>query len=237
VIAIMWMLTKALDGEPGRARPWIAGTVSAVVAAILINTTIAVYLGAALCLLTIWFFVRGQSRRAVICFGCAAIAGLVFAGILALNYVTAGLASDQQLQFFMPLANIEKLYRWGALALAILTYEGAKAMALYSAPFLSFTFFWQVLHFLRAYILFLLFAGGFVMAALVFAMRSADERRRAFQGFGIPIAVLSAGMVAFGLFAVAGRTQYISFFRYSSFIMPVLIVIGTAIWGFPWTNW
>jgi hypothetical protein len=231
VIAIMWMLTNALDSGPNEARAWIAGTISAVIAAIIINTTIAVYLGAALCMLTIWFFVSGQTRRAVICFGLAAIAGLVFAASLSLNYVTTGLASDQPLPFFLPLANIEKLYRWGALALAILTYEGAKAMALYSASFLSFTFFWQVLHFLRAYILFPLFAGGFVMAGMAFAMRSADERRRAFQGFGIPIAVLSAGMVAFGLFAAAGQTQHVSFFRYSSFIVPVLIVIGTAIWG------
>jgi hypothetical protein len=231
VIAVMWMLTKALDSGPNEARPWIAGTVSAVIAAIIINTTIAVYLGAALCLLTIWFFVRGQTPRAVICFGLAAIAGLVFAGSLLLNYVTTGLASDQPLSFFLPLANIEKLYRWGALPLVILTYEGTKAMALYSAPLVSFTFFWQVLHFLRAYILFPLFSGGLALAITAFAMRPADERRRALRGLAVSIAVLAAGIAAFGLFAVAGRTQHVSFFRYSSFIVPVLIVIGTALWG------
>jgi hypothetical protein len=230
VIAIMWMLTKALDSGPNEVRPWITGTVSAVIAAILINTTIAIYLGAALCLLTMWFFVRGQNTRTVICFGLAAIAGLVFAGSLLLNYGTTGLASDQPLPFFLPLANIEKLYRWGALAFAILTYEGAKAMAHYSVPLFSFTFFWQVLHFLRAYILFPLFGGGLVLAIAAFAVSSADKRRRALRGLAVPIAVLAAGVAAFSLFALAGRTQHVSFFRYSSFIVPVLIVIGTALW-------
>ena len=231
VIAILWMLSNALDGNSEKARPWIAGTVSTVLAAVLINTQIAIYLGATLCMLTIWSLVRGNSNRGMVCFAVAAVAGVLFAASLALNYATTGLASDQPLSLFLPFANVEKLYRWGALALAILIFEGAKAMAQYSEAFLSFSFLWQVLHFLRAYILFPLFAGGLALGIATFARLSADRRRSDLRRLAVPMAVSAAGTAAFALLASAGRTQHISFFRYSSFIVPVLIVIGTALWA------
>jgi hypothetical protein len=231
VIAILWMLSNALNDNSEKARPWIAGTASTVIAAVLINTQIAIYLGATLCMLTIWFLFRGNSSRAMLCFAVAAVAGVLFAASLALNYATTGLASDQPLSLFLPFANVERLYRWGALALAILVFEGAKAMAQYSEAFLSFSFLWQALHFLRAYILFPLFAGGLALGTAAFARLWADRRRSDLRRLAVPIVVSAAGMAAFGLLAAAGRTQHISFFRYSSFIVPVLIVIGTALWA------
>jgi hypothetical protein len=184
-----------------------------------------------LCILVVWFFVSRNSRAAVICCGLAVVAGFLFVAILALNYFTTGLASDQPLSIFLPLANFERLFRWGALPIAILTYDGLKSMAQHSAPLLSFTFLWQVLHFLRAYVLSPLFVGGLVLAATILARCPSNRWHRTLRELAIPIAVLAASMAAFGLFAMAGHTQYISFFRYSSFIVPVLIVIGTALWA------
>jgi hypothetical protein len=231
IVAILWMAATALDSQGRRARPWIAGAASATVAAIIVNVTIAVYLGAVFVLLTGWFLISRNRRSAVICFGLACASGVVLGAILAINYFTTGLLNDQPLLYFLPIANIEKLYRWGALGWTIMIYQGTEWLATQAAPLLSGEFAWQFLHFLRAYILFPLFGGGLLLSIIAAAMRPSFRRRVVDMSGEAPVIALTSAVAAFAIFAAAGRAQYISFFRYSSFIVPILLVIGIALWS------
>jgi hypothetical protein len=231
IIAIFWMVVRALDGEGRQTRLWLAGAASAITAAVIVNVTISVYLGAVFCILTAWFLVRGRLHSAVMCFALAGVSGAVLSVILAINYATTGLLNDQPLLYFFPLADFEKLYRWGALAWAMLIYEGTKGLVERSPPLLSREFGWQFLHFLRAYILFPLFGGGVLLSGIAAVARSSFRKRAAAMVDEAPVIVLMSALAAFAIFAGAGRAQYISLFRYSSFIVPVLIVIGTALWS------
>ena len=61
VIAIIWMTWGALESR-GRAKlAWIVATSSALVAAVIISTPIALFLGLIFALLTVWFFAAGPT--------------------------------------------------------------------------------------------------------------------------------------------------------------------------------
>ncbi len=230
VIAILWMSAGALDRNSRSTAAWLIGAASAITAAVIINTPISIYLGGVFCLLAAWFLIRGAGSRGLICFALAGVSGAMLCVVLALNYFTSGLIDDQGILYFWPLADVERLYRWGSLALVIMLYKGRAAMAGHSVP-LSFQFIWLFLHFLRLYLLYPLFIGGFLVL-LIAAIRRSPLRRQFIEigddGHG---AVLAGGLVIFAIIAYASRDQPISFFRFSSFIVPILVVVGVTLWS------
>src|SRR5262249_11900957 len=75
VIAILWMETNASDRD-GRPRPpWVIGAISATTAAVLINVTISIYLGAVFCFAAAWSLVRGRRASCLLYIALACVSG------------------------------------------------------------------------------------------------------------------------------------------------------------------
>jgi len=230
IVSIFWMVTMALDSDARQSRPWLLGAALAVAAAIILTVPTSYYLGMVFCILTALLLVLRRWQQAVRCFFLVCVSGVVLLAVLGINYATTGLANDQPLLFFFPLADVEKLYRWGVLPQVILIYQGTQDMVQSAVPIFSRDFGWQLAHFLRAYILFPLFAGALLLTLAASTRPSFRARAVAMLGEA-PVPVLASALLAFVVVACVGRAQYISFFRYSSFVVPLLIVLGTALWS------
>lgn len=228
VIAIFWMGAAALDRDNRLAASWIVGAVSAVAAAVVINPPIAFYLGLTFCLVAVWFYVRGRRRQSSTSLAVAGASGVVLCAIFALNYFASGLIDDQGILYFWRFADVEKLYRWGALAQVILL---DRDRTLLLRPDHAVSFVWLLRQCLRWDLLYPLLIGGTFVLLVTLVVRP-SFRKRAVAGLGnADVPVLAAALLAFPAFAYAGRDQYLSLFRFSSFMVPVLIVSGFALWA------
>jgi len=223
VISILWFLTEAIETK-GRSRLlWALAAASSIVAATVINVTIAAYLGSIIAIVMLAFLLRQNWALALTFIGLGLVAAFASSAIFAINYAATGLINDQGILLFWPLANIEKLYRWGALPLVIWLHWHFTDLLANSVPLL-----WQeTLRFLalslRLDLLWPLFAFGLLVGGTAAVRRAVPLFRLA-----APLLVLSSALFIFLVLAVAaGRSQPISFFRYSSFVVPV--TIATAI--------
>jgi hypothetical protein len=150
--------------------------------------------------------------------------------VLAINYLCTGLIDDQGIRNFWRLADVEKLYDWGTLGLVMLLYRDRAAMDRASLPF-SIEFARMFLQFSRFYLLYPLLVGG--LGVLIVATVKGRLRRMwtvPAQERVLGIALLSA-LLIFAIIGFAGREQYFSFFRFSSFIVPILVAIGVIMWA------
>lgn len=223
VISILWMVAGALERRGKVGLAWASAAASTIVAAVVINTTAGAYLGFVLVLLAVWFCIRRNWFPGSICVGLTAVAGTTLVGILAINYLTTGLINDQGILLFWQFADLEKLNRWGALPLAITLHWGVTGLTANSVPLSLETIKFLFLS-LRLDLLYPLFAIGAIFAAL------AMIRSRARTSAWTQLLVLAVAILAFILLAVAaGRSQPISFYRYSSFALPIVIAAGIAL--------
>jgi hypothetical protein len=127
---------------------------------------------------------------------------------------------------------MEKLYRWGALPLVILIYATHERLTLAAQALLTREFLWDLQHFLRGYLLYPLLGSGAILLAVAVATRASLRKQAVALADRPAVLVLASALLAFVIFAAAGgREQNISFFRYSSFIVPPLIVAGVALWS------
>jgi hypothetical protein len=184
----------------------------------------------------VWFALRRDWKPAVLCFALSGTAAVMLAGILALNQWATGLMGDQSFLTFWPFANLEKLAAWGALNDVVqlhLARVNTRAGAMALPQF--FVFLGQSL---RLNLLFPLVVGGilvFLMAAVIrIALRL--THRPSTRGVQAPYhaAVLCAALMVVAAVAfAAGRAQTISFYRYSSIAVPLLIAAGIWLWAVP----
>jgi hypothetical protein len=223
VVAILWATAGALDRAGKESLVCLVAAISAIVTAVLIQVTIALYLGSLFCLVAAWYALMRQWQRALLVSVCATAAGATLLLQLAINYLVTGLFSDQGLLFFWPFADVEKLYRWGVL-LEILS---AHYWWTFATPIMPFSRELTGLLWLSARLdlLYPLVAGGAVF--VVFAWWVGRASRPPTQ----MIPLLVAATFMFGVLALtAGRGQPSSFFRYSSFMMPIVIAGGIVLW-------
>jgi len=231
LIATLWTAASAL-AAPGGRRIWCAAAAVTIVGAVIVNPTIAVYLGAVFGLLVLWYLARRALGQALIGFGLAMLAGLTLAVILAINYVTTGLALDQGIAVTWRFADLERLERSGFLPLVILLHWGRSGMA---AESLALT---QIPRFLsqsaRLDLLYPLVLGGVLAAALPALARLRAREASAATSVPPQAAVLLAAVTAFLFIALAvGRAQTLSFFRLTSFMVPVMIAGAVVLWSWP----
>ena len=228
VIAILWMTVVALDPSNRDRRSWLFAAGSATTAAILINPHVAVFLGVMFGALALAYAAMRERRRALACLALASLAAVVCSCLLLINFLTVGLPHDLALSFWWKFADVEKLHRWGALPMVLWVHW------VYSRPPVplieSFNFLTTVL---RLYLLWPLFLGGLFIAGT-----SAWRRYRAGDLGKRPVPdgllVLLAAIAAISLlYLTSGRVLASSFFRFSSFIVPVMIVAGIAMWTAP----
>ena len=227
VVAILWMVVVALDDTLGNRQIWLAAAASAMTASVIAtpNALIGVVLGAIFGILALAYASRGDRRRAIVCFAFAALAGALVAGIWLLNFVTAGLLSDFALYYFWRFTDFEKLFRSGALPLVLAMSRFATVTGVPLAKSLHFLNFAS-----RLYLLWPLVLGG-----LVVALTSAWQQYRAGAAGKRPTSsaalVLGATFVVFAVLTVAaGRGVSGSYFRFASFMVPVMIVAGCTLW-------
>jgi hypothetical protein len=228
VIAILWMIVVAL-GERGSAeRIWLVAAASAIAAAIVLSTYIGVFLGAVLGVLALSYCGLREFRRGAICFAFATLAGALVGGIFAVNFATTGLLNgwDPSLLYFWKFTGVEKLHRLDALPIVLSVHRRIVQAAAGNVHLSSFKFLIQSL---RLTLLWPLIFGGLLVAAI-----SAYQRFAA-RGFSkrpisdIALVLIAATVVFVAVTVTLGRGQPPSFYRFSSFMLPVTIVAGIAL--------
>src|SRR4029079_9675822 len=110
---------------------------SAVAAAVIVNTQFGMYLTGVFAFVALVLFWSCEHRNAGICAGLATWAGVIVAGTMVLNYITAGLPIDQGISWAWPFADVEKLHANGWLRVFICLYRGTMALAARAAPLFS----------------------------------------------------------------------------------------------------
>jgi hypothetical protein len=227
VVATLWMMVVAFDQANITGRVWLAAATSAVAAAVIINTVIGVFLALFFAALCVSYALLRDRRRALICFAFTVAATALLFGILLINYVTTGLINDLALARAWTFADVEKLYQWGALPKAIWRYYLLAGPA--DVPLeKSFNFLNSVL---RLSLLWPLIFGGLLVASI-----SVYEQYRA-GDFGkrpdVALVLITAIVVFAVLAIIEGRRLPFSFYRLSSFMVPVMIIAGIAMWAAP----
>jgi hypothetical protein len=233
LIGVVWTAARALAPDGSRRRaPWPAATMLTITAAILTTPTIAPVLGAIFGLMLAYYLIARQFSRARLSFTFAALVGALLAGTFAINYATTGLITDQAITWTWSFANLDRLDRWGALAEVIKTYYGRAGMAAESVPLGDVPK--LLVQAARLDLTYPLNDTGFAVAicAVVFRLRQGRWAGAvpAPQQLGILLAALP---VFIALALTGGLSQPISFWRYASFAVPLVIVGGAALWGLP----
>jgi len=229
VIAILWMTVVAFDGTNTAKRVWLAAAASAMTAAVIINTVIGVFLGLSFAALALSYAFLRDRRRGLVCLAFVVAAGALVCGILLINYLTTGLPNDLALRYFWKFADVERLYQWGALPRALWWHR--QLTGLWGVPFERSINFLNFV--LRLYLLWPLFFGGVLVASVAaYAWyRAGHFGRRPVSNVAL---VLTAAFLVFVALAVTeGRGLSTSFYRFSSFMVPVVIVAGIAMWAAP----
>jgi hypothetical protein len=189
--------------------------------------------------------IAGRRQRVLGLLGLGTTAGVGLLAVLALNYLTTGLPSDNGIAFFWPVIDIPKLQAWGVLPNVVLIMAGRLAFAQAALPFDSLQMRDFLKNVFRLDVLFPLVAvtaAAASGASLYAALRAASTRAsgtapEAFSAPGIgavtwlPIGAV-LGFIACTLFAalIIGRTQPISFVRYASFILPMMAALIALGW-------
>jgi hypothetical protein len=227
VIAIVWVTIEALTSTDRRRILWSIGATSTVVCAVLVNITIAIYLGGFFALLALCCAVSRPIASTLVCLGLGAVAGLLLTALLILNQVTTGLANDQGILFFWNLANIEKLARWGALPFVIVLYRDFQQMVAATTPFSIHTVIFLIEAFRLDLVLPMVIGG--VIIALPVIVRWRWNRNVSTSA----IVLTSAALMFLAIALFAGRAQQVSFYRYASFATALAIACGVLSWGVP----
>ncbi|WP_316168985.1 MULTISPECIES: hypothetical protein [unclassified Bradyrhizobium] len=222
-VAILWCLGNSLEDGRGYRSPWFFAAASATVASVIVERTYAYYIGLVFVLVAIGFFVGRRWRNVATCLGMAVVAGVTLLSLYAVNYLITGLVDDQIMLLTWNITDVEKLYRWGDLLLAIIVHWSLTGLAANSVPLNLDTLRFVVLS-LRLELLYPLVAAGVVGAILALVFRRARLREPSM------LLLLAAAFIAFLILTVvAGRAQAISFYRYASFVVPIVLALSVSL--------
>src|SRR5580704_117510 len=232
VVLAAWALCMECRAPP---RPFRVMAVATAIAAAIVTQVIGVLLGVFVGLLCAWSILR---RRWSDMWAYGVIASAVAATVLTvfvLNYVQTGMATDQPLELMLRFADFERLDRWGVIPQVI---AGVWVRDNYNA--LMEPFGWHALQelaaFLRLRVVWRFLAGPVIVVA-VFRVASGRTAGRLMPPHDTQAAIFTVATTArlaalTGLLVVfaltAGRTQYQSFFRLSTFFVPLLVLLAIA---------
>lgn len=237
VIGIVWMTAALLEGSSTPDRRWITAIASTQIAAVIAEFPTGVFLAILFAVLALIRFCIRDRRGSAICLGQAGLASALVALTMLLNYVTAGLPTDLALPYAAHFADVEKLYRWGALP-----------MLIWVSPIFSYTSvpLSAALHFLqfalRGNLLWPMAMGGLVvlLAAWIGRIVSQSKLKAPTSWIGLAasepaaVQVLAAALLSFALLTITeARGISTSYYRFASFILPIMIVASIAMWTAP----
>jgi hypothetical protein len=228
IIAVVWATLEMLSCRGRMRLLWWYGAAAAIIGAVILDVTIAAYLGGLFALLALFCAMSRRIASMAFCIGLAAVAGLVFVATLILNQLTTGLADDQGLLVFWKFADIEKLAQQGTLPLVMMLHHDRQTMVAASVSLEVRDMLIFLTDSLRLDLVQPMILGGVFVAAL------AIFRRRLNRDIATAAMVLAAAVAAFLAVAVlAGRAQPVSFYRYSSFTTAIAIACGVLCWNSP----
>jgi hypothetical protein len=232
VLGVIWMAQRALRDQERSGLAFIAACGLGITAAVIINTQIGLYFIAVFFAVALLLMTKRDRRNTLICLAFAACAGIVVTLILVLNYTTTGLYLDQSITRFWPLANVEMLYKLGSLPSVLTLYWLTKQLVAREFSLFSFDTFKLLIESLRLDILFPLMCAASAIAGTSFLRQNKSPKvRHVSTAARLTLVTTSTCILVCAAVALsAGRTQPISFFRYSTFIIPIIILNGVALW-------
>jgi hypothetical protein len=227
-IAILWLVTDCFDATGGIRLLKAIAAGSAVVAVVIVDYTFAIYLGLVFSLLGVVYLARRRWRDGWTCIALATTAGITLTAILAINYMTTGLFGDEGLVYWWRFTNVERLYHAGTLLQAIIDFWSRSSLVVNAVPLFSVGTIKLLALSLRLELLYPLVASGVVAALAALIIR---------RGSRLPqnqVIIFATALLAYLIVAlVFGRNKFesISFYRYSSFTLPIMIVISVMLWS------
>lgn len=244
ILGIIWTLQRALGAPRQAAATYIFACGSAVVAVVIVNTQFGLYLGTVFAFVAAALFWRGERRNAGICVALATWAGIIVMGTVLLNYITAGLPIDQGVLLTWSFADVEKLHANGSLPMVIELYRATRTLAATAYPLFSLPTGKLIIQSFRLDLFYLLIVPAIAPAGVsILTRRKSDDRNLPifgdalrFRAFTIVSAcAFAALLICLGI----GRTQPVSFHRYSTFAVPLVILMGIILWtvGVDRKNW
>ncbi len=245
IIALLWMSMRLASAPAGEGRVWwITAALCAFVVGY-VEAVSAILVGLFFCTLTMGFATVRRWPQALSFFGLATAAGIGLLSVLIINYATTGVPLDNALQWFWPIVDLRRLERWGVLPEVVRVAANRLSFAHSELPLTSEPMRIFVKNVFRTELLWSLF-GATAAALLVwglcrglqaaarlrfpsFARRSPPTRKS--SAYMLALAVLLALLIAtLCLLLTAGRSQPISFARYTSFMLPLMLAISIVAW-------
>ena len=232
IVGIIWMTQRALRAQGHSKRGFAVACGLAVATAIIINTQMGAFYAAVFGIVALVLAMLRDFRAGALCAGLSAWAGGLVVLVLVLNYVTTGLPIDQPITRFWPWTDVEKLYTLGSLPMVLNLYLGTKGMIAAQFPLLSRDSLNLIMQTLRLDLLYPLIGLSAITAFLAFRgqkdARTATHRNAATTYTLVISAVCVVVCVAIAL--SIGRAQPVSYHRYSTFVVPVVILASVALW-------
>ena len=232
IVGVIWMALRALRTHDRSARIFVAVCGLGIATAIVINTQIGAFYAAVFGIVALVLATLRDFRAATLCAGLSMWVGVVVALILILNYVTTGLPIDQPITRFWDWANVEKLYELGSLPMVLNLYLGTKGLIAEQFPLLSHNSYKLVVQTLRLDLLYPLIWLAAITAVLAFRGRKKERTTPLRNPATSHTLIITAAcvLVFVSIALTIGRTQPVSYHRYSTFTVPVIILLGVALW-------
>jgi hypothetical protein len=233
VVAVVWMCASILQAADEERPAWFWTCALSLFVVAYVETVSSFVLGLFVTILLAGSLIVRRRREAVMFFAFGAAAGLGLLSVFALNYVMSGLISDQLALQTWPIVDVRRLAEWGALPHVISDIWGVVATRAQATavPFDKSAFFYlgQVL---KLDVLRNILLGCAGLMALWLLGRVASRQWRHRDASWLVILVILA-FVASVLAAAAGpgMGQQISFVRYCSFNLPLLLALACAVAG------
>jgi hypothetical protein len=237
VVGILWMTAALLETNSTPARTLITALTATQVAAIVVNLPIGVFLAMMFTLLAFIRFCVRDRRGYFICLCQASIAAALVVLIMLINYATTGLPADLGLPYLASFVDVEKLYRWGALPMLIFV---SRTFSYTGVPFSGSLHFLQLV--LRCNLLWPMILGGFFVLLAAWTGRFAAKPKvnpaalwlRLATAEPAAVYVLAAALACSVLLTVTeGRGLSWSYYRFTTFTVPIVIVASIAMWAAP----
>lgn len=225
ILGMLWISTRLFGSKISPASPWVLALHATIISITLLVSSLVLLAGAYMAGFVLWFAWRRQWRDAWQPFAAGATAGASLLAMMAVNYHYTGLPLDQQLTFFWPIVNLEKMRDWGVLYEII---EAHWAYTGYAANALPWS--WDILRLSLTFLRLELWWPLIMLAlpALLWRMKDSGVRRALPEESRCLLAALAwvaALTVLMGLFG-GGRGFPISFYRLTTFSYAPSLCFG-----------
>jgi hypothetical protein len=235
VLAAVWASAGAFaHSDDQRNVLWPVVAVADIIATVICAPTLAAILGSIFGILFLIYLLQQTYRKAALAFLFGAVCGILVLGTCAVNYATTGSVylTNRTLLMTASFTDFAKLNDWGALFQFVATYWKTVYMSAVDVPWrLAPKFLIQCI---RLDLLYPLSITSAVIGAIALSVRVRDGKWEgsihAQQQLLMLLAVIPVYLVV-GL--MAGRVEPHLFYRYSTFVVPLLILGGVSFWCLP----